>query len=253
MDINKLSEIIETSKIASHRDFIQQAIRPAVDIIKNKNAKPTLACSRFGGLPDLPIGSEWPTHDSIPYRFLGQINFADIPSKDIGLPSNGLLSLFVSPDNPEEGTPYIFWNDDEHIRAIFIPSLENLEPMSPPPNFGIENPQAVVLEFYPTIDLPFDKYQVDNWPFDFGSDEAKAYDEIRASLHKSNDYLLGYPTHNSLAYNPASGKEWVSLLTVGSDWDTLKWYWHDDDFLMIFIEDEKLKKSDFGLLKSDAG
>jgi uncharacterized protein YwqG len=252
MNTNDFLRTIETSKIAKHKEFIHQAIRPAIDIVMNKNAKPILGCSRFGGMPDLPDGSQWPTHNAIPHRFLGQINFADIPPNDSALPSSGLLSIFVALDFTEDGDEHIFWNDDGYIRTIFTPTLDSLAPIAPPSGFGIENPCEVVLEFYPTIDIPFDEYQVGNWPFKYGSEESKAYSEIRASLHKSNDYLLGYPSHCSLAYNPAPGMEWISLLTVGSD-DSLQWRWHDGDNLMIFIEAEKLKNRDFGILKSDAG
>ena len=252
MNTNDFMRAIESSKIAKHKEFIRQVIRPAIDIVKNKEAEPILGCSRFGGVPDLPNGSQWPTHNDIPHRFLGQINFADIPQNDSGLPSSGLLGIFVALDYTEDGDEHIFWNDDGYIRAIFTPTLDDLTPIAPPSGFGIENPCEVVLEFYPTIDIPFDEYQVSIWPFEFDSEESKTYDEMRASLHKGNDYLLGYPSHCSLAYNPAPGMEWISLLTVGSD-DDLQWQWHDGDNLMIFVEGEKLKNSDFGMLKSDAG
>lgn len=262
MNIDDLLKRIETSEIAKHKDFILQSIRPAIDIIKNKDAKPYLACSRFGGIPDLPAGSLWPTYNSTPYRFLGQINFADVPQSKTDLPSNGLLSFFVSDftstdeldeeQEEENEEKRIFWNDDGYIHTIYTPEVSKLKPISPPANCYVENPSEVVLAFHETIDLPYDEYQVKNWPFPFDSNEAKIYDEIRVSLHRSEDYLLGYPSHNSLGYNPAPSEDWYSLLTLDSD-EKLNWYWHDGDKLMVFIEIAKLKKYNFDLLKADAG
>jgi len=252
MNFENLLKTLATSKIAKHTEFIRQTIRPTFDIIKNKDIKPFLGCSRFGGLPDLPAGSEWPTYDSIPYRFLGQINFADISLDNDCFPSNGLLSFFVA-DGEQDGEGK-FWLDEGYIYAIYISDLTNLKTMptpKPPENYVIENPTPTfVLEFIPTVNIPFDEYQVNNWPFD--REETDIYDKIRDSLHKSDNYLLGYPTHFSLAYNPTPGPEWISLLTINSD-NNLEWCWHDGDYLMVFIEKEKLKKLDFSSLKSDAG
>ena len=79
MSRNEFLEMIERSDIAKHKEYFRQVLRPAIDILKNKDAEPQLGCSRFGGAPDLPAGSEWPTYGMKPYRFLGQINFAEIP------------------------------------------------------------------------------------------------------------------------------------------------------------------------------
>ena len=65
------------------------------------------------------------------------------------------------------------------------------------------------------------------------------------------DYMLGYPSSCSLAYDPTPKGDWMSLLTLRSH-DKFDWCWHDDN-LMIFIEKDKLKNADFSNLKTDAG
>nr|WP_278246547.1 YwqG family protein [Clostridium lundense] len=222
-----------------------EVIRPAIDILKNEDSEPHLGCSRFGGAPDLPVGSEWPTYNMKPYRFLGQINFSEITSAETDLPKSGLLSLFVM-DDFEEEYDLETW-EEGYIHAIFTPDTTNLETIvSPNSIVG----KSTVIEFSPTIDIPYDEYQVKNWPFT--EEENDIYSEIRESLHKSSDYLLGYPSHCTLAYDPTPGTEWISLLTISSD-DDLEWYWHDGDKLMIFIKWEHLKNLDFSSLKADAG
>lgn len=246
MSRNEFLEMIERSDIAKHKEYFRQVLRPAIDILKNKDAEPQLGCSRFGGAPDLPAGSEWPTYGMKPYRFLGQINFAEIPLIEASLPSKGLLSLFVADDNPDEDD-YLEAFEDGYVHAIYIPESVNLETISPP---NSANVKATVIEFSTTIDIPYDEYQMKDWPFK--EDENGLYTEVRDSLHKSSDYLLGYPSHYTLAYNPTPGAEWISLLTIDSD-DDLEWCWHDGDKLMIFIEKERLENLDFTRLKSDAG
>jgi uncharacterized protein YwqG len=264
MNIVDLIKEVEASKIAKNKEFIIRRVRPAVDIIKKDNATSFLACSRFGGMPDLPVGTKWPVYEDddgnpIPYQFLGQINFADIQPTNNGLPTSGLLCLFVA-----EGK---FWQDDGYINAIYISDLTNLETAKLPsiPNeckfdgeltplsyYFRSNKKTFVLEFTPTLDMPQDEYQVDDFPpFKYGEEDYNNYQNIRNSLH-SDKYLLGYPTHCSLAYDPTPGPEWICFLCVDSDND-FEWCWHDGDRLFVFIEKEKLKELDFKNLKSDAG
>ncbi|WP_216629065.1 YwqG family protein [Cytobacillus massiliigabonensis] len=246
MNRNEFLKMIEQSEIADHKEYLCQVLRPAIDILKNKDAEPRLGGSRFGGASDLPAGSEWPSYGMKPYRFLGQINFSEIPSIEASLPSKGLLSLFVADDNPDDGD-YLEAFEDGYIHAIYIPDSVNLETICPP-NSDIG--KAAVIEFSPTVDIPYDEYQLRDWPFK--EDQSDSYSEVRDSLHKSSDYLLGYPSHYTLAYNPTPGADWISLLTIDSD-DDLEWCWHDGDKLMIFIEKERLKNLDFTKLKADAG
>ena len=66
------------------------------------------------------------------------------------------------------------------------------------------------------------------------------------------DHLLGWPDHNTLAYDPTPGPGWVPLLTVASH-EQLDWCWQDDDNLMVFIEADRLAALDFSTLRCDAG
>jgi len=63
---------------------------------------PLVGTSRFGGEPDLPSGSEWPTRDGSSLHFLLQIDLADIPAAfgEVALPREGLLSFFYHNDQP---------------------------------------------------------------------------------------------------------------------------------------------------------
>ena len=182
MDIEELMRIVSASDLARHRDYLRGVVRPAIDILRT-NAAPTLAGSRFGGSPDLPPGTPWPTHQWGPYWFFAQINFAEIPTCDLGLPANGLLSLFYV-ENPEL---VHFYDDHNYVIAQFIPTGTEVIPAAVPES--VKHRGVASIAFRPMIDIPFDEYQRDDWPF--FDDEAHAYCELRKSLHESEDYLLG--------------------------------------------------------------
>jgi Domain of unknown function (DUF1963) len=52
--------------------------------------------TRFGGVPDLPVGAAWPASDQGLLTFFGQINLQDIAQQS-ALPGAGLLSFFGGP------------------------------------------------------------------------------------------------------------------------------------------------------------
>ncbi|MBD1887265.1 DUF1963 domain-containing protein [Microcoleus vaginatus] len=246
MDITHFLQMFEQTPLALHQDYLCSVLRPAIDIIRCDSGI-NLAGSRYGGSPDLPERFEWPTHHLGLYRFLGQFNFAEIPHVNANLPERGLLSLFVA-DDPD-GESDLFWGEPGYIHAEFFTDITRLVPNVPPDS--VARGSSSTITFRQTFDLPFDEYQVDEWPFQ--TDELCAsYGDLRNALHQSDDYLLGYPSHCTLAYDPTPGAEWISLFTANSD-DELAWDWHDGDKLTIFIEIERLKKHDFSNLRSDAG
>lgn len=99
-----------------------------LDICKRENYK--LCGSRFGGLPDVPAGFEWPTYTSqnsydkgqtYALDFMLQVNCADLAKYDTDhlLPDHGLLLFFysmaseVSGDNPtEKDAARVYWFED---------------------------------------------------------------------------------------------------------------------------------------------
>ncbi len=69
---------------------------------------------------------------------------------------------------------------------------------------------------------------------------------------KTFSYLFGYPYYNTLAYDPRKTDEWTSLLTLR--WNNVfSWDWDMDEFLMFFIEKDKLAKGDFSNIRTDLG
>lgn len=108
-------------------------------------------------------------------------------------------------------------------------------------------PKAKALSLTGGVNVPDNMDVRNDWPFEY-----KTFCELTDALKARNEYLLGYPSFYTLAYDPTPGPEWVSLLTLSS-LDQFGWCWHDGDKLMVFIESDRLAKQDFSNLKSDAG
>jgi hypothetical protein len=256
MDLAAFLRHVEASPLATRADWVRRWCRPAIDITRSAATSGLgPSGSRFGGSPDLEAGADWPRHEKGPYRFLAQIDLAELAALRASfhvrwaetLPTEGLLSLFVADDPTGDMDPEgeIFWGDPRYAIARLSPPGARRVATRPPPEVDFGEP--VGISFAPAIDIPFDRYQVPNWPF--RPQEAAAYEELRAKLH-GPDYLFGYPAHCSLGYDPTPAGQ-IPLLTVASN-DPQSWEWHDGDYLMLFFDPSAPRIGTFSL-GADAG
>lgn len=230
--------INENEVLSPHKGFLTSIIKPSVDIsFSDDEAKDH--GSRFGGTPLVSKNFIWPTHEEGEYRFLGQVNFSEISNCPEPLPKSGLLLLFYAYDEDCE----IFWGDDGYVVAYFYPQTADLTLYRQEST----NHKARKILFSQGIEIPRNEDLRNDWPFD----TAVLYELPELESHRE-DYMLGYPSFYTLAYDPTPSDEWISLLTLSSN-DGFEWCWNDGDKLMIFIEKEKLKNADFSSLKTDAG
>lgn len=251
MQIDELLDRVARSPLHAHAEWFSRWHRPAIQITTTD----IVGTSRFGGAPELAIGTSWPCHEKGPYRFLGQIDLADLapisaafasPWKD-ALPRDGLMSLFVADDPTGEIDPKceIFWGDPRYGRAILsergLPRAALMVPRLV--DFGA----PVGITFQATIDVPQDPAQVPEWPFTdwaWGSESYEAYGALRSLLH-GDRYLFGYPSHCSLGYDPTPTGQ-LPLLTLDSD-EARDWQWHDGDNLMLFVDPAAVRVGAFSL------
>lgn len=241
--------------LVPHADFVRSLLLPCVRI-SISNQGPNGAQSKFGGKPMAAPGFTWPQHDVGVYRFLGQINFAEITDRPPELPASGLLVLFYAdwgPDTPDDAE--IFWRDEGYIKAWYFEDLSQLTQLEPPDS---QYTKAKRITLQGELDIIRDRYMRKDWPFDFAllgeliDDPDAMYGKPSPDAILPTDYMLGYPSHYSLGYNPTPGPEWRSLLTLHSH-QVFDWQWHDGNKLMVFIENDKLAARDFSQLQCDAG
>jgi uncharacterized protein YwqG len=195
----------------------------------------------------LPGDFNWPHHKLGPYRFIGQVSLAEVRKGAHRLPGGGLLSFFYAHD--ENGGS--FWEDPDYVRVYLFEKVDALQPVQPPAAVCLGSTSTV--EFQLGADVapwPWSGADAKKWPI--RESQRDAYGQLRCRLHPSGRYLLGYPFNTTLAYDPTPGPEWRSLLTLSSD-DELEWCWHDGDWLVSFIEEQRLRAGDFSQIKCDAG
>jgi hypothetical protein len=229
-----------------HTEYLLGIARPSVEIV-TESAPIDVGRSKLGGSPDVPPGFAWPHHGLGPYRFLAQVNLADVPRGPHGLAADGMLSFFYAHDDNGE----TFWGDPDYIRVYKFGDIHALAPELSP--LAVRLGATSRIRFEAGTDLPpwpWDEPATTVWPI--AKSYKEAYSELRLKLHPSQRYLLGYPLNTTLAYDPTPGPDWRSLLTVSSDED-LEWHWHDGDWLVTFIEEQRLRAGDFSQVSADAG
>jgi uncharacterized protein YwqG len=137
-----------------------------------------VTASRLGGMPHAPPGWSWPTCETEPLFFLGQINCAElkgIPAAE-KLPPSGLLAFFADHDAlngcdfyGEEGFAVFHWTNLDQL-APAIPPIEVLKVLP-----------LCALGFRPLIDLPDPLSRVLG-PLDLLGDDGWAYSDLLDQL-----------------------------------------------------------------------
>ncbi|MCX5115695.1 YwqG family protein [Micromonospora sp. NBC_00362] len=90
---------------------------------------------QFGGLPRLPVGTDWPTAGASPLPFIFSVDCAALPRVDgFGLPADGSLLFFLAheEDHLAGGT-----GDRRYARVVYVPADTATEVAEEPsiPNF----------------------------------------------------------------------------------------------------------------------
>jgi len=86
-------------ELEKYRDRIEATIKPYIEIQSQNNDSVNWWQSKFGGLPYLPKGFEYPKTPDGKYLFLlAQINFSEVPSLD-GFPDRGILQFYIADDD----------------------------------------------------------------------------------------------------------------------------------------------------------
>jgi uncharacterized protein YwqG len=122
-------------ELEKYRDRIEATIKPYIDIQIQNNDSVNWWESKFGGLPYLPKGFEYPKTPEGKYLFLlAQINFSEVPPLD-GFPDRGILQFYIL-DNDVYGLDFDNLVDvdnptvEDGFKIIYFPQPElNVENM----------------------------------------------------------------------------------------------------------------------------
>ena len=121
-------------ELEKYRDRIEATIKPYIEIQTQNNDDVNWWQSKFGGLPYLPKGFEYPKTCDGKYLFLlAQLNFDEIPPLD-GFPDRGILQFYIADDDLyglDLGTSADLHNPtaEDRFKIIYFPQ----------PDFQVEN------------------------------------------------------------------------------------------------------------------
>ncbi len=115
-----------------HRALIEGLLAPCIRFDKEQGNASSRGC-RYGGLPLVPPGTEWPHSPEGPLHFLGQLDFTELAAYGgealSQLPQEGILAFFYDVENqPWGGKP----EDSALWRLIWTPRGSEAVPLQPP-------------------------------------------------------------------------------------------------------------------------
>jgi len=84
--------------LAARSAQLEQLVRPAIRISSTFTQNPDfpVGSSKLGGLPDFPLGVQWPVYKDRPLALMAQLNMAEVAPHDVArvLPNSGMLYFF---------------------------------------------------------------------------------------------------------------------------------------------------------------
>ena len=262
-DDRKFSEVVGHKLVNAIAELELQTIaksllswaRPIVGIETESVASEdqiAIGSSKFGGRPDMPHSMPWPVCERGPLGFAAQISFAEISNSIAAahheLPKSGMLLFFVFDDHENGIQPGVVTRKGDKYeeiqglsKVVYIGEKEGLHRRDPPAE-AVEGNRGVSpcrLKMFDAIDIPVAEDTEDEALIT----HSEGIWELRQRLNNSEHWLFGYPVHSRTS-NTSPGKDWMGLLTIGSD-DKLGWSWCGGEHLDIFVEKESLAAHSF--------
>ena len=254
-------------ELENYRDRIEATIKPYIEIQTQNNDDVNWWQSKFGGLPYLPKGFEYPKTSDGKYLFLlAQLNFDEIPPLD-GFPDRGILQFYIADDDLyglDLGTSADVDNPtaEDRFKIIYFPQ----------PDFQVENiitnydflPELENFPVHGFCSLQFTKKYAPISTNDYqfiellGEEINELFmnheidDKYREISHSLGHKIGGYPyfTQDDVRkYNSNSDqKEKPDILLFQMDTDcneTVDIMWGDSGVGNFFIDESALRELDF--------
>lgn len=142
-----LEQMIDERGLSDAKAQIMALVRPAIALIPEiaDENEIHLGSTKLWGLPHVPLGFDWPTHEGMMLGFLGQVNRAELKRcYDLGLPNNGLLSFWFHQGlDAVEGAAYgkvFHFSDNENVADQSEGCIYFLYPEANLAQHNFENP-----------------------------------------------------------------------------------------------------------------
>lgn len=245
-------------QLEKFRGKIEATVKPFIKILPKKNSKLTWWQSKFGGLPYLPKGYEYPRGaNGRPLFLLAQINFYEVPYL-ASFPQSGILQFYIA-DNGHYGANFDNSASQNGFRVLYFPEILEREEylvtdfsFLPKPNSlplgrtacsitfeGVSAPVGIA-------DYEFEKLLGAAFFEQFGDLEEEIEDEYAEKFAAAGHKMGGYAffTQNDPRDGIVDGDKYQLLLQVDTD-DAVDIMWGDSGVGNFFILEEDLRKLDF--------
>ncbi|MEG4443648.1 YwqG family protein [Microcoleus sp. AT9_B5] len=254
-------------ELEKYRDRIEATIKPYIEIKIQNNDQVNWWQSKFGGLPYLPKGFDYPkTADGKYLFFLAQINFSEVPPLD-GFPDRGILQFYIADDgvygvdlgnSADEDNP----TAEKNFKIIYFPQ----------PDFQVENmitnydflpkPEAFPVEGCCSLQFTKKYAPISTSDYKFTEQLGEEIDELFLNDEIRDEYLEisssfghkigGYPDFTQTDIREYSSKcdrehkSDILLFQMDSDCnDTVDIMWGDVGIGNFFIDELALRQLDF--------
>ena len=113
-------DVKPSPELEVYRERIEATVTPYAEIRLTNNDHPTWWQSKFGGLPYLPQGYDYPKAANGDYLYLlAQINFAEVPDLE-DFPDQGILQFYLAADEDCYGLDFDNPTLQDKFRIIYF-------------------------------------------------------------------------------------------------------------------------------------
>ena len=255
--MNRKLDLELSPELEIYRDKIEATIKPYIEIKLTNNDKPTWWQSKFGGLPYLPKGFEYPKSFDGEYLYLlAQINFAEVPHLE-GFPKKGILQFYIAADGEFYGAD--FDNDptqQNKFRVLYFSNIDlNKDNLITDFSFLPQLKDKFLLPFQGccrvTYSLKYAPISPSDYKFNFFPLYEESYEEIGEEYYDKfslGHKIGGYPDFTQSDPRPESpqDEEYILLFQIDSEQNNaIDLCWGDVGIANFFIKKSNLEKLNF--------
>jgi uncharacterized protein YwqG len=256
---NKL-DIELSPELEKFRDKIESSIKHHIAIRAEKNEDLALWQSKFGGLPYLPKGCDYPKGtEGNPLFLLAQINFEEFSCLE-GFPQSGILQFYIA-DDDFYGADWDAPTQQEGFRVVYFPTISQTE------NDLVTDfsflPEPSGLPFFGCSSLQFEKKMApvgitdykfnellgENFFEQFDNEEDETWDEYMDKFPSEGHKIGGYAYFTqddprSYGKSETTVDKEILLLQIDTD-NVVDIMWGDSGVCNFFISRTDLENLDF--------
>ncbi len=282
--VTKLKTLLRKPEFNRVREHLLGLAQPAIGIttVRRPMSRIKLGASRFGGVPDSPVGSKWPRWRGQPMNFLAMLKLSEIQrvAGDERLPRTGFLYFWYAGaaftwgfDPKDRGSFRVEYVPDEAVKlkraAVPKGHTRGSGDLRTKPYL------PCVLKIASKVTLP-SQYEEKDWSPKLPARAEKAYEALLGKLAgtelgQGRHALLGYPSvlqgpmryecqyvsngvHLGGAKPPSKRvaakldpgvRDWVLLAQFDTDEEGPDWMWGDVGSLYFWIRRQDLEQCRF--------